>query len=102
LKSSIHSVKAVLICACTALSAAAAGAFAPMHASSQIFSGELHGGSRQKEFESAFFRHEMYKLLGCEAQQGRTIALATFRTYAAQLLPGRLEQLEKLRRLLAA
>ena len=34
--------------------------------------------------------------------QARIIALSTYRAYAAQLLPKRLEQLDKLRGLLAA
>jgi hypothetical protein len=45
----------------------------------QIFGGELHRSSDQKEFEAAFFRHEMYMLLGCTAEQGRVIALSTYR-----------------------
>jgi hypothetical protein len=68
----------------------------------QIFSGELHRSSDQKEFEAAFFRHEIYMLLGCTAEQGRAIALSAYRVYVTQLLPNRLEQLEKLRGLLAA
>jgi hypothetical protein len=68
----------------------------------QIFGGEVHRSSNQKEFEAAFFRHEVYKLLGCTAEQGRAIALSTYRVYIAHLLPKRLAQLEKLRGLLAA
>lgn len=68
----------------------------------QIFGGELHRSSGVKEFEAAFFRHDIHKLLGCTSEQGRAIALATYRDYSAQLLPNRIRQLERLRGLLAA
>lgn len=68
----------------------------------QIFTGELHRSSRARDFESAFLRHEIYKLLGCSSSEGRTIALGTHRDYSGRILPTRMEQLEKLRVLLAA
>jgi hypothetical protein len=68
----------------------------------QIFSGELHRSSGQREFEAAFFRHDVHMLLGCTAEQGRIIALSTYRAYVDRLLPKRLEQLDRLRVLLAA
>lgn len=68
----------------------------------QIFAGELHGKEPQKHFEAAFFRNEIYKLLGCGAEQGKAIAVSAYRAYSAELLPKRLEQLEKLRVQLAA
>jgi hypothetical protein len=68
----------------------------------QIFTGELHRSSSAKEFEAAFFRQEIYKLLGCTPEQGRVIALSTYRDYFNRILPTRIEQLEKLRVLLAA
>lgn len=66
------------------------------------FAGELHGSSSAKDFEAAFFRHEIHKLLGCAPAQGRAIALTTYRDYSVRLLPQRIHQLEKLRVLLAA
>jgi len=68
----------------------------------QIFSGELHRSSSPKDFEVAFFRNEIHKLLACTAEEGRTIALSSYRRYATELMPRRLEQLEHLRDLLAA
>jgi hypothetical protein len=68
----------------------------------QVFSGELHPGSKGKEFEAAFFRHEIHKLLGCTAEQGRAIVLATQSDYCERMLPARMEQLKDLRALLAA
>jgi hypothetical protein len=68
----------------------------------QIFSGELNRSSNQKDFEAAFFRHDIHMLLGCTAEEGRIISLSTYRPYIARLLPKRLEQLEELRGLLAA
>ncbi len=68
----------------------------------QIFTGELHRSSKARDFESAFLRHEIYKLLGCSAAEGRTVALGTYRDYSERILPTRMEQLEKLRVLLAA
>jgi hypothetical protein len=68
----------------------------------QIFTGELKRADSSKEFEAAFFRHEIYKLLNCTSSEGRTIALATFRDYSTRILPTRMEQLNKLRALLAA
>lgn len=67
-----------------------------------IFTGELHRTSGAKDFEAAFFRHEIYKLLDCTSEQGRTIALATYRDYSERILPTRIEQLKKLKVLLAA
>lgn len=68
----------------------------------QIFTGELHGREPQKQFEAAFFRNEIYKLLGCSPEQGKAIAISAYRSYSAQLLPKRLEQLAELREQLAA
>jgi hypothetical protein len=68
----------------------------------QIFTGELHRSSKAKDFESAFFRQEIYKLLGCTSEQGRVIALSVYRDYSERIMPTRMEQLEKLRALLAA
>ncbi len=68
----------------------------------QIFTGELHHTNSAKDFEGAFFRHEIYKLLDCSAEQGRVIALATYRDYSARILPTREKQLKMLRSLLAA
>jgi hypothetical protein len=68
----------------------------------QIFAGELHRSSSAKEFEAAFFRHDVYKLIGCTSEQGRAIALSAYRDYAARRLPQRIQQLEKLRGVLAA
>ncbi len=68
----------------------------------QVFGGELHRSSSPKEFEAAFFRHEIYKLLGCTPEQGRAIVLSAYRGYSTRLLPKRIQQLEKLRGLLAA
>lgn len=68
----------------------------------QIFSGVLHRSSSAKDFEAAFFRQEIYKLLACTAEQGRAIALTTYRDYSERILPTRIEQMEKLRLLLAA
>ena len=68
----------------------------------QIFGGELHRSSSPKEFEAAFFRHEIYKLLGCSPERGQTIVLSAYQDYSVRLLPNRIQQLEKLRGLLAA
>lgn len=68
----------------------------------EIFSGELHRSSSAKDFESAFLREEIYKLLPCTAEQGRAIALAIYRDYSERILPTRIKQLEVLRVLLAA
>jgi hypothetical protein len=68
----------------------------------QVFTGELRRSGSAKDFEAAFFRHEIYKLLGCTSEEGRTIALAIYRDYSERILPTRIEQLEKLRTLLAA
>jgi DGQHR domain-containing protein len=68
----------------------------------QIFTGELQRSSKAKDFEAAFFRQEIYKLLGCTSEQGRVIALSVYRDYSERILPTRIEQLEKLRAILAA
>jgi hypothetical protein len=68
----------------------------------QIFSGELHRSNSAQAFETTFFRNEVYKLLGCTAEEARPIVLSSYRKYGAELLPRRLEQLEELRGLLAA
>jgi hypothetical protein len=68
----------------------------------QVFGGELHPKSQPKHFEAAFFRHDVHKLLGCSAEQGRAVVLATYRDYCERMLPTRMEQLKELRALLAA
>jgi len=68
----------------------------------QIFTGELHRSSSAKDFEAAFLRQEIYKLLACTSEQGRAIALSIYRDYSERILPTRIEQLGKLRGLLAA
>jgi len=68
----------------------------------QIFSGELSASSQVQDFESAFFRHEIHKLIACTPEQGRVIALGTYRVYVEQILPSRLEQLKKIRARIAA
>lgn len=68
----------------------------------QVFGGELHPKSKVNDFEATFFRHEVHKLLGCTAEQGRAIVLATHKDYCQRMLPTRMEQLKDLRVLLAA
>jgi hypothetical protein len=68
----------------------------------QVFMGELHHSSNARDFERAFFRQEIYKLLDCSLEDGRVLALATYRDYQERILPTRRKQLERLRTLLAA
>jgi hypothetical protein len=67
----------------------------------QVFGGELHRSSGERDFEDAFYRFDIYKLLGCSLEQGRAIFLAAYRDYPDQL-DRRLQQLEKLRASIAA
>jgi hypothetical protein len=68
----------------------------------QVFCGELHRASGPDEFEAAFFRNDVHKLIGCTAKQGRAYALRAYRDYSARWLPQRMEHLEELRGRLAA
>jgi len=68
----------------------------------QIFAGGLQRSSGQKEFEAAFFNHEVHKLLGCGLEQGRAFVRGAYRDYFGKALEQRFQQLEKLRGPIAA
>jgi hypothetical protein len=68
----------------------------------QVFCGELHSSSGRGEFEAAFLRNEVHKLIGCTPKQGRAYVLRAYQDYSARWLPQRMEHLEELRGRLAA
>jgi hypothetical protein len=69
----------------------------------KIFTGGgLSRSSGLKDFEAAFFDHEIHKLLGCGPEQGKAFVLGAFREYSGRVLEERFEQLDKLRTSMAA
>jgi hypothetical protein len=68
----------------------------------QIFDGALQRTSGAHEFEATFFRHEIFKLLGCGPEQGRAFVLSAYRDYSTKRLTKRFQQLDELKGLIAA
>jgi hypothetical protein len=62
----------------------------------QIFDGELPAGTGARAYEDAFFRHEVFKLLGCDVAQGKESVRAAFREYSKATIAERLDQIRKL------
>jgi len=68
----------------------------------QIFDGNLSGVSSSREFEIAFYNHDVHKLLGCDTYQAKSFISFSFREYQTDLLDNRLQQLQILKSKLAA